>query len=340
MAFIYDLIDPQELISFVRTIEFDRFTLNRFLPNVNRRDLQFSFNRGQLNDQEATVYRSFDTPAPIAERQGVTRVRGELPPLSRKIQLGEEERLRLEQLARGVAGATAEQIDAIYADARNMARSVNARLELARGQALYTGKVTLAENGVVAEVNFGVPAGNFVAAPVAWSNFASSDPLGDLLNWMDVYIAAADGAEPGVILTSRKVLGYLLRNEAIQRIVRGDTERTLSQEELNGQLRIFGLPRIETYDTKVRVGGVATRPIPEDRLLFLPDEDPLGETQFGITAEALVLQSDGQIGEEDVPGLVAVIDRTFDPVATWTKAAAIAIPVIGNASLVLVADVY
>lgn len=340
--FIYDLVDVQELTEYLRLIEFERFTLERLLPNVNREDLEFAFTRGRLDDQDATVYRAFDTPAPIARRQGVSRVRGELPPLSRKIQIGEEERLRLRQLQEnGGAGANNRLVDQIYRDAENMARAINARLELARGEALYTGKLVLAENGVKAEVDYGMPAGNKVSAAVAWSNFATADPLGDLLTWMEAYVDETDGATPGEIQTSTKVKGYLLRNEKMQRIVRGDTERVLNEEELNNQLRISGLPPISTYDTKVRVNGVSTRTIPEDRLLFLPDDgEPLGETQFGVTAESMRLVAAGQLGAEDAPGLVAVIEETFDPVATWTKAAAIALPVLANPELVLSADVF
>ena len=56
---------------------------------------EYRFNRGSLADVNAATFRAWDTEAPVADRQGFARVTGELPPISRKVSLGEEDRLRL-----------------------------------------------------------------------------------------------------------------------------------------------------------------------------------------------------------------------------------------------------
>jgi hypothetical protein len=42
---------------------------------------------------------------------------------------------------------------------------------------------------------------------------------------------------------------------------------------------------------------------------------------------------------DQAPGLVSVVEKTFDPVATWTKSAAVALPVLVNPNLSFSADV-
>lgn len=338
MPLIYDLIDPQDLQGFVRNLEFPEFALGQFLPQRDVADLEYRFIRNGLIDQDVAPFRSFDTESPIGRRQGITRVTGELPPISKKIRLGEEQRLRMEALRSGDNSGLVAQI---YDDAAQMARSVQARLEQARGQALVEGQVVLNENGVQATVNFGRAGGHTVAPATLWSDTANSDPVADLMGWIETYVNT-NGVAPGRILTSTAVVSNLLKNAKIRNYaatVLGAPQR-VSRAALDQTLTDYALPAIETYDVSVRVNGVATRVIPADRVILLPpDGETLGATLFGVTAEALELRAAGVIVREQEPGITAVVDRTTDPVATWTKAAAIALPVVGNPDLTLVADV-
>lgn len=334
---IFDLVDPQELLGFIRTLEFpDLDFLGRWLPDDNIEDLEYRFNTGNLVDQDVATYRAFDTPATIAKRQGISRVVGELPPLSRKIRLGEEERLRLRAL---LGGGNDALIDAIYNDAVNMVRAVRARVALARGQAIWQGMVSIAENGAFGEVEFGVPNDHFVAPATVWSNPAST-PVSDMRTWVEKYVDD-NGAPPEVALTSTQVISGLLRNDEIRTLAgsQAGTPGIVTPEVVQAVFQAFGLPPFVPYDAKVRVDGVATRITPNDRVVLLPAGSELGRTAYGITAEALELAEQGQIVANQAPGIVAVVEKTFDPVARWTKAAAIALPLVENPSMILSADV-
>jgi hypothetical protein len=338
MAFIYDLVDPQELLGFVRNLDFPEFELAEFFPPLEVADLEYRFRRGNLVDQDTAPYRAFDAEAAIGSRQGLERVRGELPPISKKIRLGEEERLRLNALARNDDGDLVEQI---YDDAAAMTRAIQARLEEARGQALWEGIVEINENGVQGEVDFGRDASMEPAQPnPLWSN-AAATIIRDLRGWRQDYIDL-NGVPPGLALTSSTVIGDMLLNNEIRQLaatVTG-TPALVTEDMLGNVLRAYGLPPVRAYDTVVRKSGIATRTIPEDRLIFLPPAgERLGNTFYGITAEALELAEEGQIELRQAPGLVAVVDKTFDPVARWTKAAGIALPVMGNPDLTLSVDV-
>ena len=67
----------------------------------------------------------------------------------------------------------------------------------------------------------------------------------------------------------------------------------------------------------------------------------LGETVWGITAEALELAGldNPELTYQPLPGLVGAVMKTFDPVHTWTKVGGVVMPVIYDPRKLLVADV-
>jgi len=337
---LWDGINPVELTGYVRAALADRpqnqFELERWLPNVQVNDLEYRFNRGGQGLADAATFRTFDAESPVGSRPGVTRVSGELPPISRKIRLGEYDRLRQRN-------ASDEIRDVIFGDAARMMGSIRSRLELARGEALWSGQVALNENGVIATVSFG-RSGSHAVAPAGslWSVVASAVPLTDELAWTQTYIAS-NGVPPGVAVTSSTVMSYLLQNAQYRNLVgrNGFVPARVSNADLNNVRQDYGLPPIFVYDAQVRVNGAATRVIPADKFLYLPapgsaEASELGSTLYGVTAEAMEL--DGLAGSDEA-GITAVAMKDFDPVAIWTKAAAIALPVVANPDLTFVADV-
>lgn len=334
-----DYVDPAELTGYARAalqdLEINRFTLSRWLPHRVIDDLQFRFTSGGEGLTEAATFRAYDAESPIAARPGITRVTGELPPISRKIRLGEYDRLRN-------ARASDETVrNAILDDTARMARAVAARFELARGEALVSGALALNENGVTGAVTFGRAAGHTVTAGVLWSTVATATPLQDQLSWMQTYIDA-NGEPPGAAVTSTQVMGYLLRSAEMRGLLaaNGVTPAVATQSGINSILQAYGLPPIYTYDARVNVGGASTRPIPANRFLYLPapveptsvDGTDLGAVLLGTTAEAMEAGYGLASGVEQ-PGLVAGAYVTQDPVAVWTKAAAIGLPVLANPNL-------
>lgn len=346
MALIYDLADPQELQGFVRGIqqelETNTFVLSQVLPNDNIDDIEYRYTQGQLQDQDAAVVRAWDTESPIGNRQGIARKMGELPPISKKMRLGEEERLRLRQLERN--GDATEIVARIYDDAANLARSVTARVEMFRGEALETGQIAIDENGVQATIDFGRDATMEPAALAGgakWDQPTTMDPVGDLTTWLTAY-SDLNGTTPGAMLMSRKIVNNLLRSDQLRTYLGSlaGTPALITNEQLRTVLSAFDLPPIFIYEVSTRIDGVRTRVISDDKVIFLPPAgEPLGRTFFGTTAEAIELAGAAQIATNQAPGMVSVVEKTFDPVATWTKVAAIALPVLVNPNLTLVADV-
>ena len=342
---IYDLADPQELTGYVRGVQMEMekntFTLSQILPNDNIDDIEYRYMKGQFRDQDAASVRAWDTESPIGSRQGVSRVMGELPPISKKMRLGEEERLRKRALE---TGSNAGLINAIYDDAGNMARAVAARVELLRGEALEDGQIAINENGVVQTVSFGRNAAHDPAAlsgTAKWDDHTNSTPIQNIQAWQNTYVST-NGIKPAAILTSTDIIGDLLLNSQIRSLAASlsGTPAMVTLDTVRAALSAFGLPPIYTYDTKVRVNGSQDNVLDPTKVFFIPPKsEPLGKTFFGTTAESLELAGAKQIANDQCPGMVAVVDKTFDPVGIWTKAVAIALPVLANPDLTFVVKV-
>lgn len=342
MALITDLVDPQELQGFVRGIQLEQernhFSLAQYLPNENIDEIEYRVTTGSLRDADAAVIRSWDTESPIGSRQGLSRILGELPPISKKIRLGEEERLRRKALERSDSKVL---VDAIYDDAAQMTRSVLARIEMLRGEALFNASLTINENGVQQTVTFGRLGGHTVTAGTLWSTVATATPVADLRSWVQTYIDT-NGVAPAFALTSTAVIGNLMRNAEIRALATtvSGVPGLVTVDTVNAVFAAYGLPPLVAYDVNTRVAGTATRVTPVNKLVLMPPSDePLGKTFFGTTAEALELVEAKAIGIDQAPGLVATVHKQDDPVSIWTKVAGVALPVLPNPNLTLTATV-
>lgn len=344
MAFNFDFIDPVQLTGFVREVpQPSTMALSTFLPDTYIGDMDVAWDIVNKTNR-AAMFRAYDAETPITQRDNFERRRVAMPPISVKTVVGELERLRLEQIRSG-GNNQGRMVEAIYDDAANNTLEVLRRFEIARGDTLTDWKFTLAgENGLTLESDFGKPTGHDPAPAVLWSDHDLSDPIADLTTWVNFY-TDANGEPPGSMLTSRAVVGHMLLNAKVRAYAGSlaGTPQMVTRQQLNTVLDAFDLPPIVTYDSQFQTAAGATvRPIPADRVLLLPrDPGSLGRTYWGVTAEALELaggQNPGLLFAQ-APGLVGVVMRDGDPVRTWTKVAALGMPIITDPKRLMVADV-
>lgn len=332
-----DYVTPAELTGFARAslndLEINRFRLSEILPSRTVDDLDYRFSRGGEGLIEAATYRAFDAESPITGRPGITRTQGSLPPISRKIRLGEYDRLRLRNANDAI-------LNSLYTDTERVVRQIAARIEVARGQAIADARFTLeGENQVYAEVDFGRKASHTQTAATDWADTANAHPLLDLLGWQDEYVAT-NGEAPGSMLMSRQVFNLLLRSEEFRQLAGTQlgVPALVPATVVTQVLSAYGLPTVRINDQQITVGGSAQRVLPFNKVIFLPaNVSDLGVTLWGTTAESL--EPDFGIAGGDGPGIVAGSYSTKDPVAVWTKAAAIAMPVVVNPDLTFTATV-
>ena len=338
MALWTDLITPAELTGFARAAQEDverrKATLARWLPNYSVPDVVVRTLVAQDGNGALAQFRSFDAETPIGSGGTGQRKVFELLPLGLKERVSEYDQLRM----RG-NDAQAMILGGVEKAAMRVANAVVDRLEVARGQALDTGALTINENGVVQTMTFGRPAGNTVTAATLWSG--AGDPIADLITWADVYQAGNQGAMPGAIVTSRRVLLALQRNAKViaAAAAPGSNIAMVSADVLTALLASYGLPPVVVFDRKIRGQNV----LPDNKVYLLPAAvDPNGQSELGATFYGQTLESgepEYGIGAADQPGLVVGAWKTKDPIAVWVHSNAIALPVLVNPVASMVATV-
>lgn len=315
MAIMWDsLIPPTALTAFARSVPTDQnYILNQILPDRYDMTLHVDFAESVVTTRAASA-RAWDAPPQPGVRDSFKTSRVKLPAISQFMSRGERDRLELErQVVGGSAFSAIEQ--AIFNDTEANVRSVQARVELMRGDVLADGKVTLTELGGI-EADFGVPSGNLVTAATLWSTTGSADPLGDIRGWAKAY-RLLNGFAPGGMVMSEDTLYSLLQNTTIRQLWSNavGSPRVVTLEQLNQTFGSERLPQIKfTYDAQTVVGNTATYILPQNKVIFLPpDGIELGFTQWGMSATALELSNaDVQLAPSPA-GIVAVVDKDVTP---------------------------
>lgn len=343
MAIFFDApVEPDALTTFIREVPIP--SGNQLLEAFPRRDLDTNtVDFAEIVRTNRTAkYRSWDGRLHVSERDTGSEKRVKLLPLSTSLSMGEYERLQLE-FAR--TGGTNQQAlaNSIYNDSTNLTREVQNRLELAWGDVLTDGKLTINEGGYVGEADFGVPANQLVTAGTVWSNIAANI-LTDLITWADVYVAN-NGVMPAAMRTSLRVQRYMQTNTQLINAAVGSAvgRSRINLDELNDVLSSEGLPTLGTpYDTVLDVDGTTTRVIADDRVVFTPANlADLGYTAWGVSATALELVNSGEsdLSFEEAPGIVGVVEKVGPPYRQYTFVDAVAMPILADARKLMVADV-
>ena len=344
MAIFFDApVSPDALTAFIRGVPTpSEFALSNTFDTVTEATNTVDFAEIVRTNRTAR-YRAFDGRIHVAERDTGSEKRVKLAPLSTSLSMGELERLQLE-FARTSGTNQQAMAAAIYNDAQNLTREVQARVEQAWGDTLTDGKLSINENGLVSEADYGVPANHIVSASTTWVTIASALALTELLAWVDVYVDT-NGFSPGSMQTSQRVQRLLQTNAQIVGAIAGTTSgRTrVTVPELNDLFASEGIPTLRpAYDTRVDIDGVSTRVIADDKLMFFPPNiRDLGYMRYGLSATALELVNSNvaDLSFEEAPGIVGVVEKIGPPYREFVYCDAVGQPILANASLLLVADV-
>jgi hypothetical protein len=305
--------------------------LEQFMPTVENPTLTYQFSGDGRIYAGSAEFRSFDTETPYGATIAHLTKSGTLPPIGRKLPIRELQQLLLQNQPDAI-GAKMDQY------AAQLGQEISTRAELARGEALTTGKLTLQENGLVATVDFGRASGNTSTAATLW-DAGGATPLDDIQNVMTVLIGLTGGAV-GTLIISRRILNALQKNAdvigaAIQRS--SSLPSRISNADVLSTLADYGVTNTIVYDQAYYKGNVLTRVIPNNVAVFVPDAGVtpiyggvLGTTQVGIPAEAIQAKYGIPAGEES--GIFAVALGHEDPEGIDVLASAVLLPLLENAN--------
>ena len=344
MAIVFDgPISPDALTAFIRNVPVESsLALVNLFPtryfDTNRIDwAEF------VKTNRTASYRSFDGAIHVSSRDAGSGKYVELLPFSDSLNMGEYETIAA-QIARLGGTNKAAQVKAAYNDAERLMGTMNNRRELAWGDVLADGKLTLNEGGFSGEADYGVPANQVTAPATAWTDHTNAKPLTDLDAQQEVRITNGYG-RAGKMLLSRVDLGHLRRNKEIIDAVHGATagRTSVSLAELNTLLESEDLPVVlPTYDTSLNVEGQNRRVLPDGSVLLLPDNPgDLGFFAYGLSATALELAKSkvAEMTFGDAPGVVGVVEKVGPPYREFTFVDAVGMPILTNAGLLSILDV-
>ncbi|RKD22555.1 major capsid protein E [Ammoniphilus oxalaticus] len=325
MPNVLELFNQAEVLNYLQNREYPALLGETLFPEVKRQSLEFDQIKGARKIPVVASVHAFNTEAEIGSREASKKAL-ELALIKRKLQLDEKDIIALEK----PRDAAEKQylMQEVFNDIDVLVQGVKARVEAMRMEVLAKGTVTLNENNLNAVINYGVPTENkeALSGDGLWTN-EDSDPIGDLERW-----AESLDVLPTRALTSRAVLNALLRHPRIIGALYGkDSMRVPTRADLNAFMTQHELPVIATYDRVYRrqkADGTyeRVRYFPNNSFVMFGD-DVLGETIYGPTAEEIRLTRDPSIETNMIGNVLAMVyEENLDPVSTWTKAVATALP--------------
>ena len=360
MTALYELDELQgpEFLGFIRAIEEpNNFLGNRWLPNVMINDLEFEYILGQSRTPVMATILGWDSETPLhAKARPGERVSGELPPIKRKARFGEKTLIRFLQPRAG-SNDVQVAIDDVLTQTVDLVRSIQARMEWLRMQALSEDMVVYNEDGVTFSFNYGIQdefqinlvtqqdgAGTSVAADYGseWDDHANSTPIQDLTTICDE-IENATGVRPAEFVGGTEVMGHLLRSDSVRTMIRGSSAPSaiLTVQELQVAFDLYNLPTLTAYSTRVQAEAAdgtlsEVRPLAPNKAFLVPGggaiapgHSSVGASLWGPTAESRELIGTPLVSE--APGIYAKTYANEDPPEEYVKAAAVAFPSLPGA---------
>ena len=330
---VLETITEEERLNFSQSFDVKRpGILGTIFPDTKTQYLKAEYYRlmaGQRLPEVAFVH-ALDTEAEIGSRPGFEKVLTEKLFIKRKINQSE----RLQQAIENGVPDDNNLKKFVFDDAANLFESVVARANVMKGQFLSTGIVKIKENHVDMSIDYGVTSDAKVTL-TDWSK-PDADIMGDISKM--VAIAEDNGYVVNKALTSLKMINYMRNNTAMQTAVLGAAnKRLLTKQELTNLLmQEYGIT-IDRCDEKYRYrkadGTLKTGRYFKEDVFTLYEANAngsFGSGLWGVTPEELEYRQ--FIQEENRSFVTLSMWATPDPVAVWTKASGMFVPVAPKAN--------
>lgn len=263
-----------------------------------------------------------------------------------KVKINQSERMRT--LLR--AGVQNDQMyDYVIRDGVRLGEQVITRTKVAKNELMATGKITIKENNLNLNVDYGVPAYQ-TAFKLDFSD--SADIPAQLQDIIDAALAV--GVTLTGILTSKKNITKMRKNEFIQKAIYGTAGNGMLVKvtELESYLsEEFGINTVVlndlTYGASSSIGSdgrpniITERYYPDNKITFFATNagGRMGVGLWGDAPEVDATQSLAISGSGESPFVTISQWAEKDPAVLWTKASALFMPVLYNPNSLWIATV-
>lgn len=257
--------------------------------------------------------------APLRSRAVITKLSGEIPAISEKFKMDEEDYrdFMYLQSVQNIDDKTKlnQLLDMLFGDVKKAGDSAHKRLDIMCLQATSTGKITIDINvnpdGTVVStpIDLGMPAANKLNAAIIWSDAANATPITDIQTVLQA--AEAVGKSFGKILMSQAKWYQFKECKQVKdslvgwkNIVKGSV--TVTIDMVNEYMTANGYPTIELVNEMIGVekdGVISTiKPWADANVAFIPNSklgkihnalaieqlQPVGEVNYAVYEKALI----------------------------------------------------
>lgn len=330
MPSVLTMISDKDRLDFSQNYSIQRNYVGDVLfPDVKTENLEAEYERlseGMELPTAAKVH-AFDTEAAIGVRPSFEKVTVEKLLIKEKINQSE----RLEQLLnRGVRES--RLVDYVYDDMNRLANNVKTRTEIAKMEVMATGKMTIKENGLDMTIPYGV---NKTKDLSGWDN-PEHNILSDIEEMVELAVGA--GYAVNAVLTSTKMISYMRKNTGIANAINGvNGARIVTKAQIDTMLNeLYGIVTVRVNDASYGIptadnkGRTAVRFFPENVFTLYIEGigGKIGSGLWGVTPEE---SRQGAFTDVNQKQFITISQwETPDPVAEWTKASGVFIPVLPN----------
>lgn len=283
-----------------------------------------------------------DSPAPLRSRAALDKLTGEIPAISEKFKMTENDYydfLTLQSL-QNVDDATKRNqlLDLMFGDVRKAGAAPLKRLDIMCLQAISTGKVVLStttnpDGLVMDDIDLLMPSGNKVNAATAWSNVASNPLTVDIPGIINS--AAARGITFSKMLMTRTKWYEFIKITEVKNYISnflgfktaGNVLVTL--DNVNKIMEANMWPMIEIVDEAIGVekdGSITTiRPFADANVAFIP-AGPLGTIKNTVAIEQI--RPVEKVSYATYQRVLVSKWAENDPFGEWTKGYLNAFPAV------------
>ena len=271
---------------------------------------------------------ALDTEARIGDRPNFKKLEAEKLLIKEKLNRTERISRLLKASSRNLTDN--DLVKAIFDDAGNLISRVLTRVEVMRMELLATGKLTVKENNVETTIDYNMDAANKVDFS-SWSD-ANHSILSDLETIRT--LAQSKGKVITRALTSTKVIGYIKANKEVKAYFAGTGLVPSEKRVLQFIFDEYGIAfavNDEVYKTSAQ-DSTTHRFYPENKITFFGGNGTIGKTLYAETPEETE-----DVGYSAKAFVTLTQWKNQDPVAVWTKASAVSLPVVADIDNIFIA---
>lgn len=341
---LYDnLVTDKELLDFSQAFSVERgaYLGSALFPARKVQYLMAEYYRAIENGTlpQAAYVHAFDSEAHISDRVPIERVEVEELLIKDKINMGE----RLRKVTNGMDAGSDALRRFVFDDIARQAEKVVTRVEVANMDVIQNGAFEVDENNVKLNIDYGIPDGNKVSA--SWD--AGADILAKILEWSEM--AQDKGTKPNTIITTPKLALLMRQNAGIQKAISGSANSGLipTLAQLNAFLIEYAEVEVRTYDEAYgELVKSGSKTVVERKKFLKPgklimcalENGRLGEGLWGVTPEEEA-QGNPFDARRERQYVTVTQKSEWDPVALWTKATGLYLPVLANPRGHVIADI-